>query len=131
MEDAVAVDPVSHRPVSTPDDDDVERLRPTDYGREIISHTPSSRSLSCAEVSRPLISVIIPVCNGEAFVADAVESVLAQDDADFELIVVDDGSTDGTAAVLAGFGERWVVLAGQLPHALRALAQLTRERRRS
>ena len=57
-------------------------------------------------MSRPLISVVIPVFNGEAFVADAIESLLAQDDADFELIVIDDGSTDGTADVLAGFGGR-------------------------
>ncbi len=57
-------------------------------------------------MSRPLISVVIPVFNGEAFVADAVESVLAQRDAKFEVIAVDDGSTDRTAAVLARFDER-------------------------
>ena len=57
-------------------------------------------------MSRPLISVVIPVFNGEAFVADAIESVLAQHDAKFEVIAVDDGSTDRTAAVLARFDKR-------------------------
>ena len=53
-----------------------------------------------------LISVIIPVRNGEAFVADAVESVLTQQDVPAELIVVDDGSTDDTPHVLARFAGR-------------------------
>src|SRR5262249_11955331 len=55
-------------------------------------------------VSSPLVSVVIPVYNGEAFVADAIDSVLAQDGATFELIVVDDGSTDATPAILARYG---------------------------
>ena len=53
-----------------------------------------------------IVSVIVPVRNGEAFVADAVESVLAQKDVRAELIVVDDGSTDSTPELLAGFGGR-------------------------
>jgi glycosyltransferase involved in cell wall biosynthesis len=52
----------------------------------------------------PLISVVIPVYNGEAFVADAIDSVLAQEGVAFELIVIDDGSTDTTPAILAGYG---------------------------
>jgi glycosyltransferase involved in cell wall biosynthesis len=55
------------------------------------------------------VSVIIPVRNGEAFVADAVESVLEQQGTSVELIVVDDGSTDSTAAVLARFAGRITV----------------------
>ncbi|HEY1360224.1 MAG TPA: glycosyltransferase family A protein [Thermoleophilaceae bacterium] len=53
----------------------------------------------------PRISVVIPVCNGERFLAEAIESVLAQSRAPFELIVVDDGSEDGSAAVAERFSE--------------------------
>ena len=47
------------------------------------------------------VSVIIPVYNGEAFLAEAVESVQRQAYQPLELIIVDDGSTDGTAEVAA------------------------------
>jgi glycosyltransferase involved in cell wall biosynthesis len=50
----------------------------------------------------PEVSVIIPTYNRSAMVREAIASVLAQCDADFELIVVDDGSTDGTLEMLAG-----------------------------
>ena len=51
----------------------------------------------------PLISVIVPTFNRAAYVRDAVVSVLAQTYHPVELIVVDDGSTDNTAAVLAAY----------------------------
>jgi glycosyltransferase involved in cell wall biosynthesis len=54
-------------------------------------------------VAAPTFSVIIPVYNGAATIARAIESVLAQTYAAMELIVVDDGSTDDTARVVAEF----------------------------
>jgi len=48
----------------------------------------------------PLISVVMSVFNGEKYLADAVDSVLAQTFCDFEFVIVDDGSTDRTAEVL-------------------------------
>lgn len=57
----------------------------------------------------PRVSVIIPTYNRAHFVVDAVVSVLTQDFVDFELIVVDDGSTDQTDAAMAQFDDARVV----------------------
>jgi glycosyltransferase involved in cell wall biosynthesis len=52
------------------------------------------------------VSVIIPVWNAESTIAEAIDSVLSQTFRDFELIVVDDGSTDRTPDILASYGDR-------------------------
>lgn len=54
----------------------------------------------------PLVSVIIPVFNGEKFVAEAIDSALAQDYVNLEIIVVDDGSTDGSKRILESYGNK-------------------------
>ena len=54
----------------------------------------------------PKVSVIIPTYNRSYFIKDAVESVLNQTYQDFELIVIDDGSTDKTKEVLASYEDK-------------------------
>src|SRR5262249_11133031 len=56
-----------------------------------------------ASAMTPAISVIMPVRNGAEWLAEAVASIRAQDFGDFEFLIVDDGSDDGTAALLSGF----------------------------
>ncbi len=58
----------------------------------------------------PLVSVIIPTYNRGWILKEAIDSVLAQDFADFELIVVDDGSNDNTQGILDSYKEDIVIL---------------------
>jgi glycosyltransferase involved in cell wall biosynthesis len=53
----------------------------------------------------PRVSVLLPVRDGERFVGEAIESILAQTERNFELIVVDDGSTDATPEIVRGFDD--------------------------
>lgn len=54
----------------------------------------------------PEVSVVMGVFNDERYLRASLESVLAQEGIDFEFIIVDDGSTDGTAAILAEYARR-------------------------
>jgi hypothetical protein len=55
---------------------------------------------------RPVISVLLPVYNTERYILQSVQSVLGQTFGDFELLVVDDCSTDGTAKILSSIQDR-------------------------
>ena len=59
-------------------------------GTEALDSTPT-----------PRVSMVMPVHNGARWLADAIDSVLAQDFCDFELILVDDASHDASPAIMA------------------------------
>ena len=59
-----------------------------------------------AKSTVPRVSVITIFYNGERFLAEAIESVLAQSYQDFELILVDDGSNDGSTRIAKAFADR-------------------------
>ena len=54
----------------------------------------------------PLISVVMPVYNGEKFLAEAIDSILAQTYTDFEFIIVDDGSKDHSTEIINDYAKR-------------------------
>jgi glycosyltransferase involved in cell wall biosynthesis len=61
----------------------------------------------------PTVSIILPVWNGERFLAQAIESVMRQTFEEFELLVIDDGSTDSSRLIAmkeAGTDPRVIVL---------------------
>lgn len=55
---------------------------------------------------KPKVSVIMPVLNGQRFIGEAIQSIAAQTYSNCELVVVDDGSTDGTAEKVRSFMDR-------------------------
>lgn len=57
------------------------------------------------ENHKPLVSVCIPVYNCESFIAETIRSVLQQTSVDFELVIIDNASTDKTAEIVTGFSD--------------------------
>lgn len=54
----------------------------------------------------PIVSIVLPVYNGEPYLSEAIESILNQSFTDFELIVIDDGSTDSSWKTLSAYAAR-------------------------
>ena len=63
------------------------------------SASHDSQACQDATTANPIVSVITIFLDAERFIREAIESVLAQDFTDFELILVDDGSTDGSSVL--------------------------------
>jgi glycosyltransferase involved in cell wall biosynthesis len=55
---------------------------------------------------KPAVSVLMPVYNAQRYLAEAVESILAQTFTDFEFLIIDDGSTDRSGEILQGYARR-------------------------
>jgi polysaccharide pyruvyl transferase CsaB len=78
--------------------DRFKRARSADYDESLAGiATPGERGM---------VSVVLPAYNGEDMIAEAVESILRQTYAHFELIIINDGSTDRTGAIADAFAQR-------------------------
>jgi glycosyltransferase involved in cell wall biosynthesis len=60
--------------------------------------------------NKPAITVLMPAYNVAAYIAEAIQSVLQQSFTNFELLIVNDGSTDDTAEIIKSFGDTRIVL---------------------
>ena len=73
-------------------------------------------------MTTPMISVILPAYNGEKTIKQSIESILMQDYKNFELIIINDGSTDKTASILKEISDNRIKIITQknsgLPEAL-------------
>ncbi|GEM_PF-823455 len=58
------------------------------------------------ETKRPFVTIAIPAFNHEGYIKEAIESVLAQDFKDWELIIIDDGSTDATPEIIDSYEDQ-------------------------
>jgi len=61
-------------------------------------------------MNNPLVSVLLSVCNGEKYLAEAIDSILSQAYQNFEFIIIDDGSTDDTLKIINSYGDERIIL---------------------
>ncbi len=60
-------------------------------------------------ITSPLVSIIMPAYNAENYISEAIESVLTQEHANFELLVINDGSTDSTMKIIQSFDDPRII----------------------
>ncbi len=75
------------------------------YTAVVTPYSSSMNDQSAIAATAPRVSVLMTTRNGARFIRDSIDSVLAQTRTDFELIIVDDGSTDETPSLLAGYDD--------------------------
>ena len=101
--------PQSREITARPDQDPHWHIRIGD-SQEVLEIDPASLVTSVPSIlmatSTHRVSTIIPVFNGARYLGEAIESVMVQTHPALDVIVVDDGSTDGSAAVAQSFGDR-------------------------
>lgn len=73
-------------------------------------HPLLNSSINSLQLREPKFSVVIPAYNASAYITDCLNSVLAQSETDFEVIVVNDGSTDNTAQMVSTFTDARIQL---------------------
>ncbi len=64
--------------------------------------------------NNPLVTVLMPAYNAEKYIAEAISSILKQSFTDFELLIVNDGSTDDTERIINSFNDNRIVLINQV-----------------
>ena len=82
-----------------------ETRRTSGAGRSGAAGPRDDRGATPMRGANPVVSVVVPVHNGEPFIRHALRSVIVQDYRPLEIVVVDDGSTDGTARVTCGVAD--------------------------
>ena len=85
---------------------DLAEFRSAQHGGCLMTEPTTARAAHAAPAPRPLLSVVITCYNYARYVGIAIDSALAQTYPNVEVIVVDDGSTDPSADVIARYGER-------------------------
>lgn len=84
----------------------MKTLAETFMARGISARPVTNRSSSMLAKESVLVSVVMPVYNGEQYVVEAIESIMVQSCQGFELILINDGSTDKTLSILKEYANR-------------------------
>src|SRR5690606_38292357 len=71
----------------------------------------------------PLVSIILPVFNGEKYIKQSINSILAQTYHNFELIIINDGSTDSSQEIINSFNDNRIISIQQVNEGVAAACQ--------